>query len=85
MKKRGEKVLQDTMPHESYERDKIGLPTYFAMTSQEREVMAPQHTYAQCGSGQKDIALNTIQPMNHPPTELAVTRSPSELGTARWR
>jgi hypothetical protein len=85
MKKRGKQVLRDTRPHASYEGDKAGLPTYFATTSREQDDMAPHHTYPQFGSGQKVIALDTIQPMNHAPTELAATHSPSELGTARWR
>jgi hypothetical protein len=34
---------------------------------------------------QKLAELDTIQPMNQIPTELAATQSPTELGTTRWR
>lgn len=85
MRKRGDKRHRDTMPHASYEGDKAGLPTYFAMNAQEQERGASQQHYPQFADGHKPIALNTIQPMNHIPTELAATQSPSELGMARWR
>jgi len=80
---RREKVLRNTMPHESYDGDNKGLPTYFAMTSRERGAVSPQHVHPRSASGQKLVALDTTQSMNHTPTELAATQSPSELGTTR--
>jgi len=73
-----EKVLRETMPNASYEGDKAGLPTYLTMPS-------PHHHHLYPASEQKVIALETMRSMNHNPTELAATQSPSELGTAHWR
>jgi hypothetical protein len=85
MKKRGEKGLPDTMSHAPLGGDKAGSPTYFAMTPQNQDAVTSQYTYSQLAGGQKVLALDTIQPMNPSPTELAATQSPSELSTAHWR